>query len=265
MGSDVFALDQDPRALFGLAQQFGGAVETRAELFVLGEDGLASALVDFIHGRVLHLDHPARTIDLALVRIFCAQAVLDVVVLVGEVIGGMERDAVRCILLRLGRCGLRWRSLRRRLLRGRNGLNTFFRDTDTVHLRIPVLHERLCHVLVRHALERRRIHARQRLQFFLADIVEDVGARALKPERSCGDRGLKGAVTASALLMGHVHVQAIRRRFARQIRPAIAFMPVNQARPVIQVQPRCCIGIDHCIQLASSDTVLLGGRGRELK
>lgn len=65
--------------------------------------------------------------------------------------------------------------------------------------------------------------------------------------------------------MGHVHVQAIRRRFARQIRPAIAFVPVNQARPVIQVQPRCGVGIDHCIQLTSSDAVLLGGPRSELK
>lgn len=103
LGSDVLALDQHTGAQLGLAQQFGCTVETGAELFVLGEDGLAGALVDLVYGRVLHFDHPARTIDPAFIGIFRAQAVFDVVVFIGEVIRRVERDALRCGFFRPGR------------------------------------------------------------------------------------------------------------------------------------------------------------------
>lgn len=72
-------------------------------------------------------------------------------------------------------------------------------------------------------------------------------------------------VATGALLMGQVHIQAIGLRLARQIRPPIAFVPINQARPVIQIQPRCCVGVDHRVQLASGNAVLLGGWRSELE
>ncbi|MNU93264.1 hypothetical protein D3C71_832030 [compost metagenome] len=120
-GGDFLAGKQVARTLGGLLDDAGGVVVARAVLLAFGEHGAPGLFVDLGHALVGQTHHPARAVHRAAFRALVAEAVLDVVELLGQLVGTVELDAIasgsRC-----GRCGRLCRgTLLGGLGRGRSG------------------------------------------------------------------------------------------------------------------------------------------------
>ncbi|WP_256046778.1 hypothetical protein [Xanthomonas translucens] len=148
----------------------------------------------------------------------------------------------------------------------------FFRDRDVVELGVPVLQEGLGHVLVGHLLELDQRAAGVGLELpgaghilFARHVVEDVRPRVFAREAAAGERGLDRPIAAGALLVRHVHVQAIGLRLAGQVRAVVLVVLPGQRMLVVLIQARRGVGIGHCIQFAAADPVGRCGAGGELE